>query len=221
MIRKKDRGIASAPWILMVFFLTAFFMAVVFHESISSSAGYAVQDALASAALAAEVPDLDVLSERNEYVITDLTQARTSFIQSLKSTLNLDDELCAGENSPYFAEESTVQIKQLDLYNVSAGKVWKTDLLQSEGILEWTSGEGLKADTRLYEVGNLVSETDISSDNVPDEVLEQSVTMLDGTGKKIRNTSVYARIKVNLRSAYGHTVEGEKDILTDIVSHTE
>lgn len=221
MIGKKDKGIASAPWILTVFFITAFLLAVVFYESISSSAGYIVQDALASAALAAEVPDLDILSIRNEYVITDFTKAKTAFIQSLKSTLNLDDELCVGKKSPYFAEGSQIQIQQLDLYNVSAGKVWKIDLLQSGGVLKWTPEEGLLKDARLHEVGSLTMQTDGSQTDLKDTVWKQSVTMLDGTVRKIQNTSVYARIRVRLRSIYGHTTAGEKDIFTDIVPNTK
>ena len=65
-IKKKDGGFAAVPWVLMTFFLGVLMFLFLFYQSMGMAAKYMVQDALASAALAGEVVDMDILSSQDE-----------------------------------------------------------------------------------------------------------------------------------------------------------
>ena len=171
-----------------------------------------VQDALASAALAGEVVDMDILSSQDEYLITDLSKTRALFEDTLKQSLRLDAGFRPVEDASCFVRDMPVEIQELTLYNVSGGQVYKTDLLRGGGVLDYREETGLAGESRAVCMGNLM-------EGAKDGDYNFSVTMLDGEKKKIKGTSLYARIRLGVRSYGGGTAVVEKDILTDVVEN--
>lgn len=204
---KKDLGMSLAPWVLLYFFIAVFLLLIFFQHNLHISTKYVVEDGLAAAALAGEVADLDIYSQYQELVITDLDYAREVFEDSLKAALELDDEGYPKGESVYFVESVPVQIMELSVYNVSGGQVYKTNLLTEAGQLQYETVGGLAFDDRYIAQGPLLDDSG---------AYRCAVTMLDGEEKLIRNTSLYARIRFGIPGYNGADMMLEKDIMTDI-----
>lgn len=218
-IKKKDGGFAAVPWVLMTFFLGVLMFLFLFYQSMGMAAKYMVQDALASAALAGEVVDMDILSSQDEYLITDLSKTRALFEDTLKQSLRLDAGFRPVEDASCFVRDMPVEIQELTLYNVSGGQVYKTDLLRGGGVLDYREETGLAGESRAVCMGNLLKQEGKLMEGAKDGDYNFSVTMLDGEKKKIKGTSLYARIRLGVRSYGGGTAVVEKDILTDVVEN--
>lgn len=216
---KKDSGYAAVPWVLMIFFLAVFMFIYIFYQSMGMSAKYIVQDALASSALAGEVVNVDILSSQNEYLITDLSNTKDIFEDTLKSTLHLDDSFRPEKNSAYFQRDIPLRIEELTIYNVSRDRVYKTDLLRHNGILNYSDENGLSYEPKADCMGRLLKNKKIQPEEIKEEDYNFSVIMLDGEEKKIKGTSLYARIRLGVRSYGGDAAVVEKDILTDITGN--
>lgn len=202
-----DQGISLMPWIMLYFFMAVCLFLLLFCQNLHISSKYMVQDGLAAAALAGEVADLGVLSQDKELIITDLDYSKSVFEESLYASLNLSSRGYPSEESVYFDHRVPVKIEELTIYNVTRGQIYKTDLLQSSGALEYVTGVGLIPDSRCLPVGPLMNQIGEYG---------YRVTMIDGTEKEIRTTSLYARISFGVKGFNGNTVIVEKDILTDI-----
>ena len=213
----KDSGTAVIPWALTGTFSLIFLTAAVLLYMVQCSAAYVVQDALVCAALSAQTPDLKIYSEDGELVITDLSGAKEAFMYSLKQNLALDEGFYPDLKSLYFSSEIPVSVEALDLYNVSYGQIYKTDLLKAEGKLEFLSEEGIVRDNRISEIGNLKAA--ISSGGKAGS--SPYIVMQNGNKKEIQGTSVYARIRFGIKSYKGKTVSLETDVFTDVVSSME
>lgn len=206
-MKNKDSGIALTPWVLLYFFVALYLFLLLFCQNLHISAKYVVQDALASSALAGEVADLEVFSGYQDLVITDLDYAREVFEDSLRASLNLSEQGYPKEGSVYFDNSVPVQITELTIYNLAQGQIYKTDLLQEYGTLQYAAETGLAADSRCIWQGPLMDDLGLYA---------CSVQMLDGQTKEITNTSLYAKISFGVRSFDGSVIILEKDILTDI-----
>ena len=206
-VHEKDDGVSLMPWIILYFFVALCLFLLLFNQNLHISTKYTVQDGLAAAALAGEVVDMDILSQDEELVITDLGYARSVFEESLEASLNLSSDGYPNENSVYFDSRVPVTIEELTIYNVAQGQIYKTDLLSSSGTLNYQYGVGLVPDSRCQFVGMLKES---------DGDYAYSVTMLDGQTKEIHTTSLYAKISFGVRGFNGNAVVVEKDILTDI-----
>ena len=218
-LKKKDRGFAAIPWTLMLFFISVLLFAMLFYQSMGLSAKYMVQDALASAALAGETVDMDLLSEEDEYLITDLSQTKAAFEESLKEALSLDEAFRPSKDSAYFEAGVPLGIQELTVYNVSGGQVYKTDLLRQKGVLEYREESGLAGEPKALCMGSLLKQEGGLLKGAKDGDYRISVTMLDGREKKIKGTSLYARIRLGLKTYGKKTAVVEKDILTDIAGN--
>ncbi len=207
LICKKDYGMALTPWVLLYFFIALYLFFLIFCQNMHVSTKYLVQDGLASAALAGEVADLDVYSQYHEIVITDLDYCKSMFEESLQANFHLTDQGYPSEHSAYFDRTVPIQIQELTLYNISQGKVYRTNLLQENGKLVYEAETGLENDARCVSLGDLPAKTGQYT---------CYVTMMDGQKKEIKNTSLYARISFGVKGYDKSTVIVEKDILTDI-----
>ena len=207
VFQQKDDGISLIPWTILYFFIALCLFLLLFSQNLHITTKYVVQDGLAAAALAGEVADLSVLSQDKELVIIDLDYSETVFRESLQASLNLDAGGYPKENSVHFDSSTPVQVKELGVYNVSQGQIYKTDLLHAAGKLNYETGVGIIPDSRC----RVISELQDENGNYM-----YSVTMLDGQEKEIRTTSLYAKISFGVKGFNGNTVIIEKDILTDI-----
>lgn len=204
---RKDSGMSLTPWVLLYFFIIVYLFLLLFCQSMHISTKYVVQDALASAALAAEVADLEVLAGQQELVITDLDMAKDAFFESLQATLQLTAQGYPASDSAYFDDRMPIQVEELTLYNVTQGQVYQTDLLHESGTLLFSGDTGLSMENRCILQGSLVDAANQYA---------CTVTMIDGQTKQIKNTSLYARISFGVRGYDQSVVKLEKDILTDI-----
>lgn len=204
---QKDSGMSLTPWVLLYFFIIVYLFFLLFCHSMHISTKYVVQDALASAALAAEVADLEVLGGCQELVITDLDTAKDAFYESLQATLQLTEQGYPSSNSAYFDDRMPVHVEELTLYNVAQGQVYKTDLLHENGILLFMEDTGFSQEERCDLQGKLLDAAN---------QYNCGITMLNGETKQIKNTSLYARISFGVKGYDQSVVRVEKDILTDI-----
>ena len=216
---------AVIPWSLAGIFLLLFLGGAVCSYMLQCSALYVVQDALAFAALAGQTPDLEVYSSEGELVITDLSRAKEAFMQSFRQCLSLDEGFYPDPRSVYFSSEMPFSVEVLDLYNVSYGSVYKTDLLTAEGKLQFLPGNGIAKDRRVSEIGNIKKQLSFGQ-RVRKKTGRQSgnsiyIQMHNGRKKEICGTSVYARIRFGIKAYGGKTLPVELDILTDVVSSLE
>ncbi|MBQ8664037.1 MAG: hypothetical protein IJ471_09300 [Eubacterium sp.] len=171
------------------------------------STKYVVEDALAAAALAGEVADMELFSQYQELIITNLDYSKEVFEESLQASLGLSEQGYPPAESVYFESSVPIQIVELTLYNVCQGQVYTTDLLTASGTLSFTEAEGLGASSGCELQGSLLTDTGTYA---------YSVNMLSGQKKAIKNTSLYAKIQFGISGYDGTVVMVEKDILTDI-----
>ncbi len=206
-IAEKEDGIILLPWLILYFFVSLCLFIMIFAQNIHVSTKYVVQDGLAAAALAGEVADLEMLSQYNELLITDLIYSRQMFEESIRASLNLNADGYPDSQSAYFDPSVPVQVIELKIYNVSREKVYVSDLLKATDNIVYDETNGLSLDPQSELLGDLMSDTR--------EYL-QHVVMVDGEEKEIKSTSLYAKIRFAVPGFYGRTIILEKDILTDI-----
>ena len=91
--------------------------------------------------------------------------------------------------------------------------------MRGGGVLDYREETGLAGESRAVCMGNLLKQEGKLMEGAKDGDYNFSVTMLDGEKKKIKGTSLYARIRLGVRSYGGGTAVVEKDILTDVVEN--
>lgn len=117
---KKDKG--AVEYTMSIMFLIVSVLIILFCFRIRSARVEKVylEDAQASANLAAAVIDTDIYGETEKLIILDTLGAYEKFKKALKTNLNLDDNFMPNNT---FLMENAVEVLEFRIYNVDGDRV--------------------------------------------------------------------------------------------------
>ena len=117
---KKDKGAIEYSMSIILLMISVFLILFCFRIRSARVEKMYLEDAQATANLAAAVIDTDIYGETEKLIISDTLEAYERFKSSLKTNLNLDDNFMP-ENT--FLMENPVDILEFHIYNVEEGSV--------------------------------------------------------------------------------------------------
>lgn len=115
MRMKKDKGAIEYSMSIMLLAISVLLILFCFRIRSARVEKIYLEDAQATANLAAAVIDTDIYGETEELIISDTLEAYERFKRSLKINLNLDDNFMPNDT---FLMENPVEILEFHIYNV-------------------------------------------------------------------------------------------------------
>lgn len=117
---KKDKGAVEYTMSIMLLIVSVLIILFCFRIRSARVEKMYLEDAQASANLAAAVIDTDIYGETEKLIISDTLGAYEKFKKALKTNLNLDDNFIPNNT---FLMENAVEVLEFRIYNVDGDRV--------------------------------------------------------------------------------------------------
>lgn len=117
---KKDKGAVEYTMSIMLLIVSVLIILFCFRIRSARVEKTYLEDAQASANLAAAVIDTDIYGETEKLIISDTLGAYEKFKKALKTNLNLDDNFMSNNT---FLMENAVEVLEFRIYNVDGDRV--------------------------------------------------------------------------------------------------